>query len=200
MTRRMRHVLQTFVLALVGVTLSSSVADAAPPARWGCAPIGWVYSEAFATPPGFHQEIVNAVDRLERLTGLDFRYAGTTNVEPSLAAFRPSRDVQVVIGRGWTSAPDKAGSTWKLLDGDRIVGAAVAFAQGDWTGKWLDTIRHELGHLAGLGHVDDPTDLMHPTSRRAEDYSDLDRSALSSLGCPTFGLARVRPASRGVRR
>jgi hypothetical protein len=44
-------------------------------------------------------------------------------------------------------------------------------------------VLHELGHLVGLAHVDDDTQLMYPEAQRAvTDYADGDLTGLARLG------------------
>ncbi len=43
-------------------------------------------------------------------------------------------------------------------------------------------LRHELGHLMGLDHVDDPLQLMSPVYQSIFDYSAGDRQGLAALG------------------
>jgi hypothetical protein len=43
-------------------------------------------------------------------------------------------------------------------------------------------VLHELGHLVGLGHVDDPAELMHPSGGDMTGWGPGDRYGLSALG------------------
>jgi predicted Zn-dependent protease len=59
---------------------------------------------------------------------------------------------------------------------------------GDFTAAGLRTvIRHELGHVLGLGHSDDPADLMFAST---DPWSDSDRLIGS---CHTLALAAIYP-------
>lgn len=44
------------------------------------------------------------------------------------------------------------------------------------------TIMHEIAHVAGLTHVEDPTQLMHATSTEATEFAAGDRAGLAKLG------------------
>ena len=46
----------------------------------------------------------------------------------------------------------------------------------------LAVIQHELGHLAGLSHVDDESQLMTPRTGEATDFQPGDRAGLAALG------------------
>jgi predicted Zn-dependent protease len=45
-------------------------------------------------------------------------------------------------------------------------------------------LAHETGHVVGLGHVADPSQLLYPTitSEAPDGYADGDRAGLASLG------------------
>ncbi|MEX5307621.1 matrixin family metalloprotease [Kocuria sp. CPCC 205258] len=44
------------------------------------------------------------------------------------------------------------------------------------------TIMHEIAHVAGLTHVEDPSQLMHATSTEATEFAAGDRAGLAKLG------------------
>ncbi len=48
---------------------------------------------------------------------------------------------------------------------------------------WLPVLRHEFGHVIGLGHVDDPSQLMNPQGVAGiDDYQSGDLYGLAQLG------------------
>jgi hypothetical protein len=65
---------------------------------------------------------------------------------------------------------------------------------GDRAEAWGATLLHELLHVLGLGHVDDPSQLMyvHP-GRGPVTLGEGDRAGLSAIG-PTQGCRAVPPA------
>ena len=55
----------------------------------------------------------------------------------------------------------------------------------DPTGQaaYVSVLHHEMAHLVGLDHVDDPTQLMHPEdSGRLRSFQDGDLTGLAELG------------------
>lgn len=47
---------------------------------------------------------------------------------------------------------------------------------------WTGVLRHELGHLVGLDHVEDPMQIMHAWQWGIRTYADGDRAGLAVLG------------------
>jgi Matrixin len=46
------------------------------------------------------------------------------------------------------------------------------------------TVLHELGHVVGLGHVDDATSVMYPFTAGVTEWNTADRAALAAVGRP----------------
>ena len=67
----------------------------------------------------------------------------------------------MVTGHVVLDAPDLAGQTHDLR---------------------LSVVMHELGHLVGLNHVEDPADIMHASSETPPVYTEGARRGLQVLG------------------
>ncbi|MGF1664478.1 MAG: matrixin family metalloprotease [Kineosporiaceae bacterium] len=152
--------------------------------------------------------VARAFADLSDATGLTFRLVGTTSEAPDVD--RPSHRAGP-DGAEWAPVlvawSDPA--SYPPLGGDRVgVARPVAVdppgraparyvtgsvvLDGDWfraatatdTGRAqaLAVLKHELGHLAGLDHVDDPSQLMNPVYRSLTDWSAGDRAGLALMG------------------
>ncbi|MFO7961943.1 MAG: hypothetical protein R6U94_13455 [Nitriliruptoraceae bacterium] len=190
------------------------------PVRWDpCTPIDVVWSEADA-PPTARADIVAALDRVSEASGVTLRLTGRTGEDPSGSRlpYQPER-----YGQRWAPVliawADPAAPGLPLRDTDRGVAVPIAvgpagdrtFVTGqvllnarrqdlqagfdDRADSWGATLVHELLHVLGLGHVDDPTQLMyvHP-GRGPVTLGDGDRAGLAALG-PAQGCREVPPAA-----
>ena len=178
-----------------------------------CQPLRWVL-DARGGPPSAAADAQEAAARVERATGLDLVYAGTTDEQPSATRppWQPER-----YGQGWApvlvtwSAPaatsvdlSAGGEPALAVGGGTVVGDAYgsAVVSGQVvvnTGELLppgfapghagQTLLHEWGHVLGLDHVDDPLSLMYPRNGvRATGFSPGDLAGLAALsagGCGT---------------
>jgi hypothetical protein len=155
--------------------------------------------------------IADAVARVSQVTGLRFVYDGATE-EPATKN-RPLYQAER-YGERWapvliswdtlTEDPDLAadvagegGSPEVTLPGSRpvyVTGSvaldAAQFAsilsRPDGTAEARAIVLHELGHVVGLAHVTDPTQLMNPTaSPGVVDFQAGDLTGLSELGTGT---------------
>jgi hypothetical protein len=192
--------------------------DDGMPVRWDpCRPIELVVDDTGA-PDGFEADLGAAIDTVEAASGLQLRVVGQTDERPSgdRASYQPGR-----YGERWAPVLIAwAGSheaDLPLRPFDRGVAMPVAVGppgdQSYVTGQvvfnlertdlragdedrarsWGATILHELVHLVGLGHVDDPDELMYtyPGSGPVE-LGPGDRAGLRELG----GEGACRPAPR----
>lgn len=155
-------------------------------------------------PPGAQQLITEAIGAVSAATGLRFVDAGTTTEAPSnrREPYQPDR-----YGRQWAPVliawsdavehPDLAGnvaglggSTARQVDGEAFVyvtGQVVLdtpslTAMMERPEQVRAVIMHELAHVLGLTHVDDPGQLMYGDNVGLTDFAPGDRAGLAKLG------------------
>lgn len=184
------------------------VDDAGLPARWDpCRPVHYVV-QAGAVPSGGRADLAEALTRLSSASGLRFVDDGDTAELPGRRreSYQPQRYghrwAPVLIGwvppeatdlplgggvQGITSAVAlPGGGGGSLVTAQVVLDAShplhAGFGPGQTDGEVL---LHELGHLVGLGHVSDPTQVMFTTTTEAESqYGAGDRAGLAALGAP----------------
>lgn len=172
-----------------------------------CRPLHYVVRPEHA-PPGGEDLLRGAVDRLSRVTGLQFRYEGPTD-EPASderPSFQPARygDRWAPVLITWNTVEENpaldgevvgvAGSAWRSLgDGPRVYVSGAVSLDGPQLTAMLErrdgraqaeaVILHELAHLVGLGHVDDPAQLLYPRAQLGvTDFGPGDLTGLARLG------------------
>lgn len=172
-----------------------------------CRPVRYVVRPTDA-PAGGQVLLEEAVAVVQAATGLRLEAAGSTDEEPLLERplIQPDR-----YGPGWAPVlvawsdesvvPELAGQV-------AGVGGSAAVPGADGTGTWLAAGRlvldakdvaellerdggaaqaraimvHELAHVLGLDHVDDPAELMHPMTSTRTDLGPGDRQGLALVG------------------
>jgi hypothetical protein len=171
-----------------------------------CRPVHYVVRPDNA-PPGADQMIQEAVAKVSAATGLRFVYDGLTPEAPSedREMFQPDlygkRWAPVLIA--WSNpaeTPDLAGdvdglggSGYAYMEGQPyvLVAGQVALDAPDFAGilQWPDgrryaraVIMHELAHVGGLDHVNDPTQLMNPEGAGVTEFDAGDLAGLAVLG------------------
>lgn len=172
-------------------------------ARWDpCRPIHYVTRPAGA-PVNGEQLIAHAFSELSRATGLVFVSDGATEEVPDKAR---GPVVKGLYGEGWAPVlvtwsdpaedsalsgdiagfagpypadPDGRGPRYVTgtvtLDAPQLAAAQDPYA-------YTSILLHELGHLAGFDHVEDPADVMHAHGGRYSAYTPGALRGLRDLG------------------
>ncbi|WP_255769115.1 peptidase [Pseudarthrobacter sulfonivorans] len=171
-----------------------------------CRPVHYVVRPDNA-PPGTERLIEQAVSMVSAASGLQFVYDGATDEAPSKtrSTYQPDR-----YGKQWApvlitwstpeESPDLAGkvagtggSAYAHIPGEPYVfvagqvtldapGLREILARTDGSLLVRAIILHELAHVLGLDHVDDPTQLMHEENSGQFDFAAGDRAGLALLG------------------
>lgn len=184
------------------------------PVRWNpCQPIHYVVNVSHA-PPGSIADVHEAVRRISDATGIAWVYDGLSDEVPSAVrrAFVPSRygDRWAPVLIGWVD-PDRSDIPFEV-DGE--VASAVAsplYPNGAWdlyVSGWVavneedpntpgfdhpwdqgPVLLHELGHVAGLGHVPTYGEIMQNAGGGMTDLGAGDLEGLRRLGSAEGCLA-----------
>jgi hypothetical protein len=181
--------------------------DGDPIAGDPCEPIRYVVNDRLA-PDGAMGILEQAITNVEAATGLVFEDLGPTDEPPPGTDERPDRDPArygddwspVLIS--WTDVmedPDLDGAAGLARpvpvaadSGELVIVTGYVEMAGDYAQDLIDLGRsddvlsvmmHELGHLVGLGHVEDPSQVMtdDPNSTPSE-WGAGDLYALAQAG------------------
>lgn len=176
--------------------------DGSPVAYAACRPVELVVNPD-GGPPGGDDLVDEAAEAVSDASGLTVEVVGESDA-------RPGSDRELVTASGgwppslvaWSDPEESprldgavagyAGSAWSKHDGDTTyVSGAVTFdapqvedlvVGGQWEAA-RGIVTHELAHLLGLGHVDDPTQLMYPQAQLdVTTLQDGDEAGLAALG------------------
>ena len=172
-----------------------------------CKPIDIVVNDAIAPQHG-DRLVDEAIDRVQRATGLRLRVIGPTDELP--AEHRPNRqrdrygDRWAPVLLAWTtpeqdrrlagdtagiggSVPESTGMSGnpRYVTGIVVLDAPQLRALLPQVAGWERAraiVMHELGHLVGLAHVDDPHELMGEQNMIPLDFGPGDLEGLARLG------------------
>jgi hypothetical protein len=171
-----------------------------------CRPIDVVVNDSIA-PPGADSILDEALAEVRRATGLELRRVGRTIEVPRPQ--RPLRDHR--YGRGWSpvlvawTTPDVVprlsgrvaglGGSQPVVDemsrrSTYVTGSVsldtsdfeTILARPDGEAEARAIVMHELGHVVGLAHVDDPAQLMNADNVGLTNFGPGDLAGLALLG------------------
>ncbi len=181
---------------------------AGEPVRWDpCRPIYYVINPTGA-PPGSEDLIFKAIESVSEATGLLFEYEGYTSEVASFDRELIQEDLYgerfVPLIFGWTTDASESelegsvaglggststtgayGDQQYLMAGVVILDAPDLQAMMTTNGRRalaLAVIMHEIGHVVGLAHVDDPGELMNPTNSSLTGWGPGDLEGLAIAG------------------
>jgi hypothetical protein len=197
------------------------------PYKWDpCAPIHYIISTAEAPANGV-SDIQRAIAAVSAATRLNFVLDGTTNVLPSTAWLQtapPGPNGWAPVLVGWEhpgqsdinlNPPIDGSTTWKGVpiesggSGFALATGIIAFnldavglSPGFGSSSWGEVFLHELGHLVGLGHVNDTNQMMNPyIPPVVAGYGNGDLTGLARVGSgPCLTIAKSASAAGVSRR
>jgi hypothetical protein len=170
-----------------------------------CRPITYVVNPAGA-PPGYQALVTDSVAAISAATGFRFDDEGTTRARPFgdrgspvfarspvvIGWLTPEQEPRLegdIAGVGGSTAVERSPHHLSFVTGavalDRDVFADLAAR--DASGSARAILMHELGHVVGLAHVDDPAELMYAQNTGRAELGPGDREGLARLGsvdCP----------------
>jgi hypothetical protein len=179
--------------------------DGSRPVRYDpCTPVHYMVNLALA-PAGASTDVQQAVRRISDATGLSFVYDGTTDEVPQAhrGIARNSRypgwpPVLIAWVKPGTSdllsggAIGEGGSTWFGNPGSEVYVTGVVAIDASQNAKLTpgfggdsvgSVLLHELGHVVGLDHVADTSQIMFATvTEKPAVYGPGDLAGLAQLG------------------
>jgi len=174
------------------------------PVTWeDCTPIRVVLNPAHA-PEGAVQDMITAVRTIADVSGLPFRYDGLVDDTLTAAWGGDAEHGWAPVLVAWVDPSSglldednaaRAYTTTYTVGGrsSLVTGAIAVNTRVDMTAGFEGpsargpVFLHELGHIAGLAHVDDPGQLMYPYSGSATRFGAGDVAGLHALAaeaCP----------------
>lgn len=186
-------------------TFSELQDDGVTPVTWSpCRVVSVVVNEAGA-PAGFWDAVVTVAGELSDATGLVISVEGATTEAPTpqRAAFKPDeygeRWAPVLVGvtdeatvpelggdvagLSQTNRAGIVGGPWHIVSGSVFLDTDILDVPSPSDEPvWVAVLRHEMGHLVGLGHVADESQLMNERTTGVFTFQDGDLAGLALLG------------------
>lgn len=192
-----------------GYTFMHKLPDGRPVTYDPCRPIHYVL--AAGAPAYARPLLARSLHEVSQATGLQFVYDGTTEERPSTQRdpYQPDRygDRWAPVLIAWTTSsqvrrlkgdvaglggseevvpPGNGTNALHYVTGSVVFdGPALRRIRASTFGLTIshDVVLHELGHLVGLGHVKEPTQVMYPKAGAPlPGYGDGDLRGLAQLG------------------
>jgi hypothetical protein len=189
--------------------MAKQTGSGSQPVTWDpCRPIHYQVNTA-GGPHDAVALVASAISDVSEATGLKFEYDGVSSARPRwtssylpfLASHRPvlvswatESEVSQLAGPvagigGSLPQPARGGRLRYVTGGVTLDSASFATMSRQRDGAALERaiVLHELGHLVGLAHVSDESELMNADNVGLLDYGPGDREGLAQLGAgPCF--------------